>query len=71
MEVSGKIIDSDIQTANIVVAQSALPKPQKGGRFSKGDRTWTIAIFPVEANGQFYCTCTRSGVNRLAPQRSA
>lgn len=56
----------EIQTAEVIVLQSALPRPVAGGRFTvESVEVWTIDATPTLKNGQFTCTCTRTGDSRL------
>ncbi len=61
----------ELQTAEIQVRQSELPKPVRGGRFSIGMEVWTIETTPVLKLGEHFCTCSRSGTERLMPRRAA
>lgn len=67
---SGRV-SGELQTGEVMVLQSALAKPVKGGRFTvEGVEVWTIALTPVLKNEQFSCTCTRTGVERAMERRS-
>lgn len=58
-------ISGESQGGEIVVRQSQLPRPPKGTRFAVGAEVWTTQMAAVAENGQFYCTVSRSGVERM------
>lgn len=61
----------ELQTGEIRVRQSELAKAVKGGRFKvEGVEVWTVETMPVLKNGQHYCTCSRSGVERIMERRA-
>lgn len=62
--------NGEIQTAELLVRQSQLV-PVKGGRFKVNDvELWTIANTPTLKNGEYVCTCSRQGIERLADRRA-
>lgn len=60
----------EMQTGEVMVRQSELAKPVKGGRFAvEGVEVWSIETTPALKNGQFVCTCVRLGNDRLMERR--
>jgi hypothetical protein len=60
-----------LQTGKVLVRQSELSKPVKGGRFTfEGAEVWTVETTPTLQNGEFICTCTRGGTDRLMDRRA-
>jgi hypothetical protein len=60
-----------LQTGEILVRQSELSKPEKGGRFMvENVEVWTIENIPTLNNGQFACVCSRSGTERMMERRA-
>lgn len=60
---------SESQMGRIAIP-STFPKPAKGDSFTIGSEVWRVENAPILANGQFYCTVSRSGVERLMPRRA-
>lgn len=61
----------ELQTGEVLVQQSALAKPLKGGRFTvEGREVWTIEVTPTLKNGEHICTVSRAGVERLMDRRA-
>lgn len=60
------------QNGILLVQMRQLAKPARGGRFNvdQAAEVWTIAVTPEAKNGEFICTCTRSGVERMMPRRA-
>ena len=64
-------VSGEIQVAPLEVRTSEISKVVKGGRFTvEGVEVWTVETTPVLKNGQHYCTCSRSGAERMMPKRS-
>ena len=60
-----------LQSGQVIVEQSALAKPMIGGRFTaESVEIWTIETTPVLKNGQFYCTCSRTGAEVRAGRKA-
>lgn len=71
---SGLRSAGEMQHGRIAVTGSQLSNPQIGGRFSIKSgaevSVWTIKTTPVYANGQYYCTVERGGVERHMDARA-
>ena len=64
-------VAGELQTSEVMVQQSKLAKPVKGGRFAvEGVEVWTIETTPTLKNGEYLCSCSRSGVERMGPARA-
>lgn len=64
-------VNGEMQTGEIMVRQTELAKPVRGGRFVvEGVEAWTIELTPVLKNGQHQCTVSRAGVERMTERTS-
>jgi len=63
--------NGEMQEAEIILRQSQLAKPVRFGRITvRGVEVWTIETTPILVNGEFRCTCTRGGIDRLMERRA-
>lgn len=61
----------EMQTGEILMRQSELAKPVKNGRFTvRGVEVWTIEMTPTLTNGEWLCSCVRTGVERMMDRRA-
>lgn len=61
----------EAQGSVVLVRQSDLAKPVRHGRFaSDAGEVWTLEVTPVLKNGEWVCTCSRAGVERLMEKRA-
>lgn len=61
----------ELQMGDIMVRPSDVAKPVKNGRFQvESVEVWTIETTPILKNGEYHCTCSRSGVEGLLERRA-
>jgi hypothetical protein len=60
----------ELQTGDVLMQDTGL-KPVKGGRFVvEASEAWTVAATPMHRNGEYVCTCIRTGVERIMERRA-
>lgn len=80
-QVEGKGGTGEVQTADLFIQDSGdqgIAKVVAGGRFTieptgtaMGLEVWTIETTPVHKNGEFVCSCSRSGKEREMGRRGS